>query len=104
MIGKITEKVMLSHVEKRLRKYNIQLVHFVPGRLRLKSSLWKEEDDLIHILVCKLKEQVLVYDAQFTKETGSLLITYDASHVGDMRELQSWFDIMDALYKQRFYI
>ncbi|MFJ7932181.1 HMA2 domain-containing protein [Peribacillus sp. NPDC096448] len=102
MIGKITEKIMLKHVERKLGKYDIKLMHFIPGRIRLQSSTWKQNVLLINTIIAKLKEQILVYDVQFTQATGSLLITYDASHVSDMKELESWFYIVDEVYQKEF--
>lgn len=104
MISKITEKMMMKHVEKNLGKYEIKLMHFIPGRIRLQSFIWKHNGLLINTIIAQLKEQILVYDVQFTKSTGSLLITYDASHVTDMRELESWFYIVDEVYHKEFTI
>lgn len=104
MIGKITEKIMLKHVERKLGKYDIKLMHFIPGRIRLQSPIWKQNVLLINKVIAKLKEQILVYDVQFTESTGSLLFTYDASYVTDVRELESWFNIVDEVYQKEFTI
>ncbi|TYR81468.1 metal ABC transporter ATPase [Priestia megaterium] len=102
MIRTIKEKLIVKHVEKQLSKYDIQLMHFIPGRIRLQSPEWKKNDRLIECIMTKLKEQILVYEVKFTASTGSLLITYDASYMTDMKEIESWFYIVDQVYKEEF--
>ncbi|PHF64082.1 metal ABC transporter ATPase, partial [Priestia aryabhattai] len=36
----------MKHVERKLHKLQIDLVHFIPGRIRLRSTVWKENEKL----------------------------------------------------------
>jgi hypothetical protein len=49
-----------------------------------------------------LKSQVLVYDAVFTLDTGSLLITYKASHMTNNKELEEWFQLIEQIYQEEY--
>ncbi len=98
LFGKVTTLMIAKHVERKLGKYNIQFVHFIPGRLRLQSAEWKANDTLIENIIKQLYAQPFVFSVQPTKETGSLLITYDASYITNIKELEVWFEILDAVY------
>ncbi|MGE7768317.1 HMA2 domain-containing protein [Peribacillus sp. NPDC096540] len=102
MFGKVTEFMPMKHVERKLGKYGIQLVHFIPGRIRLQSAEWKENDNLVDKITKKLQAQPFVFFIQSTKETGSLVITYDASYITNMKELEAWFGILDEVYVNGF--
>ena len=41
MLGKITEYILINCIKRRLEKYDIKMVHFIPGRIRLQSFQWK---------------------------------------------------------------
>ncbi|MGR3774249.1 HMA2 domain-containing protein [Bacillus paramycoides] len=98
MLGKVTEFMITKHVERKLGKYNIRLVHFIPGRIRLQSADWKVKDILVEKIIKQLQVQPFVFSVQSTKETGSLVITYDASYVTNMKELETWLRILDEVY------
>ena len=81
MLGKIPEYMLMKHVERKLGKYDIKMVHFIPGRIRLQSPRWKTNVTLIEKIVKELQVQPLVFSVQPTSVTGSLVITYDASYL-----------------------
>lgn len=93
---------LTKNIEKKLKQYDIKLVHFVPGRVRLQSSRWINDVDLIERIIGELKSQPFVFSVQFTKITGSAVITYDANHVTDHNELQSWLQILNQVYTTEF--
>jgi hypothetical protein len=51
MLDKITEYMLIKHVERKLGKYDIKMVHFIPGRIRLQSPRWKMNVALITVVV-----------------------------------------------------
>ncbi|MEX0415214.1 HMA2 domain-containing protein [Bacillus sp. C30] len=102
MLGKVTEFMITKHVERKLGKYDIKLVHFIPGRIRLQSAEWKANDILVENIVKQLQAEPFLFSVQSTKETGSLVITYDASYVTNMKELEAWFGILDEVYANGF--
>ena len=85
-------------MERKLGKYDINIVHFIPGRLRLQSLQWKTNATLVDKLVKELQAQSFVFFVQPTHVTGSLVITYDAAYLTNIEELDSWFGVLDQVY------
>ncbi len=102
MIGKVTEFVYLKYVQTKLSKYNIKLVHFLQGRIRLQSKLWMVKNELITSIIERMDAEHFVYQVKYTKETGSLLITYDSTYLTTLDELENWFSILDEVYKKEY--
>jgi hypothetical protein len=98
----IKEKIIMKHAERKLHTLQIELVHFIPGRIRLRSTVWKENKRLVELIISNLKSQVLVYDALFTPDTGSLLITYNASHMTNNKEIEEWFQLIEQIYQEEY--
>lgn len=94
--------MLFKHVERKLGKYEIKLVHFIPGRIRLQSPRWKMNETLIEKLVKELQTQHLVFSVQATPVTGSLIITYDAAYLSTIQELDSWFEVLDQVYRTEY--
>ena len=101
LLGKIIDFMVIKHVERKLGKYDIKLVHFIPGRIRLQSPQWKTNVTLIEKVVKELQGQIFVFSVKQTPVTGSLVITYDASYLTNIEELDSWFRVLDQVYKQQ---
>jgi hypothetical protein len=102
MLDKITDFILIKQVERKLGKYDIKLVHFIPGRIRLQSPQWKTNVNLIEEIVRELQAQPLVFSVQPTTVTGSLVITYDASYVTNIQELDSWFRVLEQVYTKEY--
>ena len=96
----LKEFVFLKHVERKLKRFDITLVHFIPGRIRLHSPHWKVNDALVEKLVKELQSQPFVFSVQPTTVTGSLVVTYDAAYLTNSQELDSWFRVLDEVYKK----
>ena len=101
-MGKITEFILFKHVERKLGKYDIKMVHFIPGRIRLQSPRWKTNVTLIEKVVKELQAQPLVFSVQPTPVTGSLVITYDSTYITNIQELDSWFQVLDQAYATEY--
>src|SRR3954470_3757036 len=98
MAVKITEYILVNYIRRRMEKYGIQMVHFIPGRIRLQSFRWKTNVALFENVVKELQAQPMVFSVQPTLITGSLIITYDASYMTNLQELDSWFRVLDQVY------
>ena len=99
---KIKEFVLIKYIERKLGKYDIKILHFIPGRLRLQSPQWKTNVTLVEKLVKELQAQPLVFSVQPTPVTGSLIITYDAAYLTTIQELDSWFEVLDQVYRTEY--
>ncbi|MRX73806.1 hypothetical protein GJU40_16815 [Bacillus lacus] len=102
MFGKLTELLFLNQVRKKLSQYNINIVHFLQGRIRLQSHTWIVNKDLVLTLVDRMNQEHFIYQVKFTKETGSLLINYDTAYLTTGEEMENWFSILDDVYKQHY--
>ena len=102
MLGKIPEYMLMKQVERKLEKYDIKMMHFIPGRIRLQSRRWKTNGTLIERVVKKLQEQPLVFSVHPTSVTGSLVITYDATYLTNIQELDSWFQVLNQVYTTEY--
>ena len=92
MLQTLSEMIIRKNIEKALAPYGIQLVHFIPGRLRIKLNGWKEREVLLASLIEELKMDKSVRSIQFTKETGTALIYYDHSSVNE-ETLKRWMSL-----------
>ncbi|RBW68761.1 HMA2 domain-containing protein [Bacillus taeanensis] len=82
------------------KKYQITLKHWMPGRIRLTSPLWKNNSSLMTHIITRLNAHTEIYHTAFTKETGSLLIEYKASVHHDENELIEWITLLEVLHEQ----
>jgi len=98
MLGNVKKLVATKQIKKKLDQYNIKLVHFIPGRIRLQSTNWKANTTLINQITEQLQSQPFIYSAQATQETGSLLITYNTGYLTTLDELEQWLQFLDRLY------
>jgi hypothetical protein len=94
--------MLIKHVKRELGKYDIKMVHFIPGRIRLQSTHWKTNVTLFEKVVKGLQTQLLVVSVQPTLVTGSLVIIYDASYITNIQELESWFLALDQVYTTEY--
>lgn len=78
-----------SRVQRLLSEANIELVHFIPGRIRLKSVYWKEIQKELEIFINDLLEEPKVKSATFSPDTGSLVIEFDPSISKD-KVIEKW--------------
>lgn len=100
-MGKITNFLFSNHIKHKLEKYDIKIIHFIPGRIRLQSLHWKTNKILMEEVVKKLQSQSMIFSVQPTFITGSLVITYDPSYLTNAQELNSWFRALDQVYLEK---
>ena len=98
MLGKITDYILFNRIKQRLEKYDIKIVHFIPGRIRLQSLHWRTNITLMEKFVKELQAQPMIFSVQPTFIIGSLVITYDTSCIISIQELDSWFHVLDQVY------
>ena len=98
MLRKMTNYLLFNHIKQKLEKYDIKIIHFIPGRIRLQSLQWKTNGALMERVVKELQAQSMIFSVQPTFITGSLVVTYDTSYITDVQELDSWFRVLDQVY------
>ncbi|MGE8205663.1 HMA2 domain-containing protein [Heyndrickxia sp. NPDC080065] len=102
MLKKVSEFLVKKEVERKLNKYNIALVHFIPGRIRLKSNEWKINESLITKITKQLEKEPFIFSIHFTKETGSLLVTYDSNFVEVSHGMEQWLQLLEQIYEHEY--
>jgi hypothetical protein len=85
----LSNLMIATRIQKLLIKNQIKIVHYMPGRIRLKSPIWKNQD-VINSLVDELEKESKILSVVYTKETGSLLIQFDKSPVEDYSQIELW--------------
>ncbi|WP_338453315.1 metal ABC transporter ATPase [Niallia oryzisoli] len=90
--------ILLNYIKQKLVKYDIKIVHFIPGRIRLQSLQWRTNKTLMETVIKELQAQSMIFSVQPTFITGSLVITYDTSYITNLQELDSWFRVLDQVY------
>jgi hypothetical protein len=97
MIPAIKKVIFSKRINTLLKKYQITILHYLPGRIRLGSPLWKKETNTLNYLIEELKKEKRIHSISYTKETGSLLVIYDASPIYDSKHIEKWFQIVEKV-------
>ncbi len=92
MLHTISGKIMNKNIERILLPYGVQVVHFIPGRLRVKLHNWKSREVLLTCLIEELRMDKSVASVHFTRESGTALILYDHSSVNG-ETLKRWIGL-----------
>lgn len=66
-----------NRIQKLLKQGNIEIVHFIPGRLRLKSPGWVGKQGAFEKFITYLSSDPLIISTSYTPETGSFVIAFD---------------------------
>ncbi|WJV29568.1 hypothetical protein QTG56_22085 [Rossellomorea sp. AcN35-11] len=72
--------ILAPSIMKRLKDQKVQVVHAMPGRVRLQSNHWKEEK-IAHALEEHIRFLPLVKTVKASGITGSLLMEFHSSHL-----------------------
>lgn len=97
MLNKIKELQLANRINKILKRHAIEVAHYIPGRIRLKSLYWKNNHIVVDYLIDHFKKENRIISIQYTSETGSLLITYDCSPVDNVKQLEAWVEQIEKI-------
>jgi hypothetical protein len=82
--------LMATRIQKLLVKNQIKILHYLPGRIRLKSPLWINKTNMMKCLEEELEKEPRIVSVTYTKELGSLLILFDKSPLKDYSQIEHW--------------
>ena len=68
--------VVQRQVRSLLEKYQVEVLHHTPGRVRVRIKNWKDNRNLLSHLLKDIKLDPAAESVAFTDETGSILIQY----------------------------
>ncbi|OEH85239.1 hypothetical protein BHU72_06445 [Desulfuribacillus stibiiarsenatis] len=86
----INNVILANRIRKILSRNNIDIAHLIPGRLRLKCTGWQDKEDRIYQFLQELEKEPKIESAQYTPETGSLLILFDKSLLQEIQIIEKW--------------
>ncbi|MCC5800836.1 HMA2 domain-containing protein [Rossellomorea vietnamensis] len=72
--------ILAPSIMKRLKDQKVQVVHAMPGRVRLQSDHWKEEKIAV-ALESQFSQIPIVKTVRASGVTGSLLLEFHSSHL-----------------------
>lgn len=82
--------LIATRIQKLLIKNQIKILHYLPGRIRLKSPLWINKTNIMKCLAEELEKELRILSVTYTKEVGSLLILFDKSPLEDYSLIEHW--------------
>jgi hypothetical protein len=93
----LSNLMVATRIQKILIKNQIKVVHFLPGRIRLKSPFWFNNTNKMMHLVEELEKEPKILSVTYTKETGSLLIQFDKTPLKDYSQIEQWLKKAEAI-------
>jgi hypothetical protein len=92
----VSNLFIATRIQKLLLKNKIKVMHFNPGRIRVKSSLWVNKPNMKR-LVEELEQDPKIYSVTYTEEVGSLLILFDKSILNDYSQIEKWLKKAESI-------
>ena len=86
-----------QRIKDFLTDNNIEIVHFIPGRIRLKVHSWQSKKEEFFLYIEELKKEKEIISVAFTPETSSLLINYNQLVLRDLRIVEGWLSKVENL-------
>ncbi len=90
MFTKVKEIAVRQKIIYLLKKYNVELKHHTPGRVRVKLSNWRSKQEMLQRLLGELEQDIDVKSIEFTEYTGSVLIHYNEAALKDSFAHNRW--------------
>lgn len=101
IFSRLSHALAVKQVHKRIHKLlinnKIQVLHFLPGRIRLSSPIWIKNPKIVEYLIAELEREPRIESATYTKETGTLLILYDKSPLQELSQIEQWLEKAERL-------
>ncbi|MCP3033345.1 hypothetical protein LF817_18635 [Halobacillus sp. A1] len=98
MLTKVKKIIFMKRLEKMLATYQIKIMHFIPGRVRISSPYWEGNSKIVSQLVPLLELEPKILSVRHTSETGTILVEYDPSPEVDEKQIEQWFDIVQRVH------
>lgn len=95
MLTKVKEMVIRKKITFLLNKYNVELKHYTPGRIRVKLSNWRNKQVTLENLIKELEADRDVKSIEFTEQTGSLIVHYNEAALKDAFAHNRWIHIFE---------
>ncbi|MFC3882489.1 HMA2 domain-containing protein [Bacillus songklensis] len=94
MLKQVAYLHQLKKYERCLNKHHIQIAHFIPGRIRLKSDLWKQNERLLQELMDVIKSEPYVQSVEYVTITGSMVIEFTLKDNPPIEQIDQWVNLL----------
>ena len=81
-------------VEHELKKYGIELKHYIPGRIRLGLKNWQGNKDSLNELLSEIEVDEDIISVTYTPETASVLIYYNHQAIKQESTQRNWYSVL----------
>lgn len=98
MFAKLKNGVVQLKIRSLLERYQVEVLHHTPGRVRVRIKNWKDNRSLLKNLMEDIRLDPAVESLEFTEETGSILIHYHRDQVRESAAHNRW----QELFKKHF--
>ncbi|MBM4764530.1 HMA2 domain-containing protein [Bacillus sp. B15-48] len=101
MLTKVKQVIFLKRIEKMLSRYQIKVMHYIPGRIRLACPYWAGDSKIVKELLPILNEEDRIQSVKHTSETGTVLVEFDNSSLVSEEQIETWIQIVQRVHNDR---
>lgn len=83
-------------IQKLLVKNQIQVLHHIPGRIRLKSPFWVNSP-IVASVVEELEREPHIISVSYTPAVGTVLVLFEESLSRNYGKLEEWIKKLDLI-------
>ena len=94
MLDKAIYLHQLKKIERKLNRFDIQIIHFIPGRIRLKSILWMNDKALLELLKNRIKQEPIINSVDYNTVSGSMVIEFSKEENIPLSSINKWIEEM----------
>lgn len=93
LLTKLKNIVVQRKVHSLLERYQVEVLHHTPGRVRVRIKRWQDNRVLLERLLEDMRNDPAVESVAFTEETGSILIHYRQDQVKEATTHERWQEL-----------
>jgi hypothetical protein len=98
MLSKVKQAIFLKRIERMLSRYQIKVMHFIPGRIRLSSPYWEGNSKIVQGLLPILEAEDRIRFVKHTPETGTILVEFDTSPDVNEKQIEIWIQTVQRVH------
>lgn len=99
MFAKLKNGIVQLKVRSLLERYQVEVLHHTPGRVRVRIKNWKDNRSLLNNLLEDIQSDPAVESVSFTEETGSILIHYHKGLVKESATHNRWQELFTKYFE-----
>lgn len=99
MFAKLKNGVVQLKIRSLLERYQVEVLHHTPGRVRVRIRNWKDNRSLLNRLIEDVRLDPAVVSVAFTEETGSILIHYHQDMVKESTTHNRWQELFKKYFE-----